>query len=658
MNLSFKALMRRSDVHALLIVAIGLLCYSNTFDAPFQWDDVPYIQNNPTIKGLGDFWNPSNEVGLKEYSRALRTRSMGYLTFLINYKISGFDVTGYHVINISVHLINALLTYLLILLTLNTPALSKSRLRDHAKSIGLISALFFVCHPVQIEAVTYVFQRHASLAAMFYLLSLALYIVWRLESIRVIERARIHGKMFRNKMAPIFYLASLLSAVLAMNTKENAFTLPFSILLYEFIFMDRKRLFKRVSSLIPFALTLFIIPLSMTGLDRSMGEIIGSIGLSSKGYALIERADYLFTQMRVIVTYLRLLVFPVGQNIAYEHSIYNSFLAPPVLLSFLFLLFIFSIGIYCLRRSRATDNAFRITAFGIFFFFLTLSVESSVIPIPMVINEYRLYLPSIGFFMAIVPSVYFLSLNLKTARKALIVFLMLLIFINAGATFARNTIWETRTGLWEDTVKKSPHSAVAHFNLAVAYNEKGMNQRAIDHYRTVVRLDPLYVEAYYGLGVLYHSSGLTGNAIENYLAALKLNPNFAEANNNMGAIYNEIGMYKEAIRHFKEALRSSPDYPEAHFNIAVSYGLLNMPDHAISHLKKTIELEPDHIKAHINMGIALAANGIFDIAEKHFITALKLDPNNPKPQKLLNMLYESEFEEPSFQWPEQEIKGK
>jgi tetratricopeptide (TPR) repeat protein len=476
---------------------------------------------------------------------------------------------------------------------------------------------------------------------MFYLLSLVLYVTWRLSTVTNQDVTQTQGIAIRNKTVVVFYLASLLTTVLAMKTKENAITLPFTILLYDLIFMGRVSLMKRVLWFLPFALTLLIIPLSMTGIDKPVGEIIGSIGPSSRGYAEIERADYLFTQMKVLVTYLRLLVFPVGQNIDHEYPVYNSFFTPPVMLSFLLLIGLFFLGIYCLHKSRTDNHSLRITSFGIFFFFIALSVESSLIPIPMVINEYRLYLPSLGLNMAIIAPAYLYSLRFKGVTKHITILLAFLILIYSGATYARNNIWRSRISIWEDTVKKSPNKAISHFNLATAYIENDMNQSAIDHYSIAIRLDPLYVEAYYGLGVLYYASGMTDKAVANYRAALKLNPGYAKANNNIGAIYNDLGMYKEAIRHLQEALKSVPDYYEAHFNIGVSYGLLNLPDEAMAHLRKTVELKPNHVKAHINLGVALAAKRFFDVSEAHFLTALTLDPENTRAKELLDMLYKT-----------------
>ncbi len=194
---------------------------------------------------------------------------------------------------------------------------------------------------------------------------------------------------------------------------------------------------------------MLIVPLTIMGAGSTPGEIISQVkDPVSLGYITPTPADYLFTQFRVIVTYLRLLFWPSGQNLLYDYPIYQSFFAPPVLLSFLFLAALFGAAVYLIYRSRQSctgligssavslrsDAAMqedtplnpplprgedkggcyphyspihysRLIGFGILWFFITLSVESSIIPIPMVIDEYRVYLPSVGFFLALVAGV-------------------------------------------------------------------------------------------------------------------------------------------------------------------------------------------------------------------------------------------------------------
>jgi hypothetical protein len=194
------------------------LAYSHTFQSPFQWDEEDFIVQNPVVRDLEYFASPSKAKGIDpDYEIFLRTRYVGYLTFALNYQIHGFDVLGYHIVNVTLHILNAVLVYLLVQLTFKTPFLKETPLRNHSGPIALFSALLFVSHPVQTEAVTYIFQRHASFVTLFYVGSLVCYVLWRLRG-----EAKEASKWERLSV----YGLSLLSCVLAMKTKENAFTLP------------------------------------------------------------------------------------------------------------------------------------------------------------------------------------------------------------------------------------------------------------------------------------------------------------------------------------------------------------------------------------------------------------------------------------------------
>ncbi|MBI4824045.1 MAG: hypothetical protein HY805_07445 [Nitrospirae bacterium] len=118
-----SVLVSKPIIHLCLIALIGILSYSNTFNSPFQWDEKSFIAKNPIVKDLSYFLEPSKAKGF-EYYGAFKGRFIGYLTFALNYKLHGLDVTGYHVFNISIHILNAMLVYFLVALTFRTPYLS------------------------------------------------------------------------------------------------------------------------------------------------------------------------------------------------------------------------------------------------------------------------------------------------------------------------------------------------------------------------------------------------------------------------------------------------------------------------------------------------------------------------------------------------------
>ncbi len=647
-SLDKKDLLHKPVIHILVIAVLGLLAYSNTFHSPFQWDEEKYIIGNPVIKDLSYFADTSKATGL-EYYGALKSRYIGYLTFALNYRINGPDVVGYHIVNLLIHILNTLLVYLFVILTFRTPLLISSRLRGHSRKIAFFTSLLFVAHPLQTEAVTYIFQRLASLITLFYLLSIAMYIKGRLLKENgkdkelhpppsPLSKGGIEGG---SAVSSFFYsLLSFVSALLAMKTKENAFTLPIVIVLYEFFFF-KGAIKKRLLYLTPMLLTLLIIPLTIIGIDRPAGEIISQMkDPASLGHQGISGKEYLFTQFRVIVTYIRLLFLPINQNLDYNYPRYHSFFDPGAFISFLFLAALISVGLYLFYRSRSNPDL-RPPAFGIFWFFITLSVESSLIPIPMIIDEYRAYLPSVGVFMAAISGAFMLveKFRDKKMQSYIVTSLVLLVgFFSVGA-YARNSTWGSNTSLWEDVVQKSPGNARGYYALGNIYQSKGLLDPAIEEYQTALRLKPDYVQAHNNLGNAYKSKGLSDQAIEQYQTALRLKPDYSEAHYNLGNVYETKGLLDRAIEEYQTALRLKPDLVEAHNNLGNAYKSKGLSDQAIEQYQTALRLKPDYSEAHNNLGNAYKSKGLSDQAIEQYQTALRLKPDYPEAHFNLGLIY-------------------
>jgi hypothetical protein len=351
-------------------------------------------------------------------------------------------------------------------------------MRELSKGVAFFSALLFACHPLQTEAVTYIWQRVTSLTAMLYVLSLVAYIQWRLlryqahapESHRFSSMksvsyylvsfiaAVLAMKTKQTAFTLPYYLVSFIAAVLAMKTKQTAFTLPVTLALYEFMFFNGKKT-KRIFPLIPLFLTMSIIPLTLIDIGKPWGDVIGDVGEVTRDLTEMSRLDYLFTQFRVMVTYIRLILLPVNQNLDYDYPLYRSFFNPEVFLSFMFLITIAGTGVYILYRFRNSVPENRLTSFGIFWFFITLSVESSVIPIKELIFEYRMYLPSVGVFLALTTAIFMVIDRRKVYARVITAMLAVIIIALTGATYARNSVWKDEMSLWQDVVNKSPDKA-------------------------------------------------------------------------------------------------------------------------------------------------------------------------------------------------------
>jgi tetratricopeptide (TPR) repeat protein len=558
-------------VHLVLIILLCVAAYSNTFSVPFQFDDPYNITSEPLVRA-------------RSFMKLLAmTRGVGHFTFALNYGLHGADVAGYHVVNLIVHVLNALLVYGLVVLSFRTPVLQRSSLRHRAGTIAFFSALLFAVHPVQTEAVTYIVQRFASLAALFYLTSLVAYI-----------KSRLAGLENRSKgMTLAWYAAALVSAVLAMKTKEIAFTLPVVITLYELLFFEGT-IKKRIFLLLPLLLTMMIIPLSLLGTATPLGQMINDVSETTRVQTDMTRGGYLFTEFTVIVTYLRLLFLPYHQNLDYDYPVFHSFLEPQVVFSFLLLALLFGTGIYLLYRERRSPGAGRLIAFGIFWFFITLSVESSVIPIVDVIFEHRLYLPSVGFFLACTSALFLGAARLKArwpqADRAVMGALLSASVVLAGLTFARNIIWQSEVSLWENVIALSPAKARGYNGLGLAYQHLSRHGKAIDCFSRAISLDPEYFNAYMNRGVMYGQTGAFDKALEDLDRAIVINPKFAEAYSNRGIVYALTGQYDKAFDDFTKALALNAVLAEAYYNRGKVYGKTGQREFARADFQKACDL--------------------------------------------------------------------
>ena len=574
----------------LLIATLGLAIYGNTFHAGFHLDDVNNIVDNPAIK----YWSHWDSIWA-----SAKTRFITQLSIALNYRFGKLNVVGYHLANIAIHVLCSILVYQLLRLTFRTPTMPK-RPAEEIDLLSLGASLIFLTHPIQTQSVTYIIQRAASLATLFYLAALVFYVQFRLE-----------------QKTENYWLA-LLATLLAMFTKPIAFTLPVAILLYELVFFKdfQKNADVRIGVLVPFFLTMAIIPylLILEGGGLELRDI-------TKETLKISRGDYLLTQFNVIRTYLRLLILPINQNLDYDYPISTSLMEPKTLASLGFILFLLFIAFRTLKRKP-------LVAFGIVWFFLTLSIESSIIPISDVIFEHRLYLPMVGFSITASAVLWQCFQNARRFAIALLVIALCL----CGLTYARNRVWKDDVTLWQDVVKKSPNKARPHNILGTAYAHAGNETKALEHYHKAhelnpnyalsynnlglleyykknydkavtllekaIRLNPAYEKAYNNLGLIYEQKGDQTKAVQYFQKAIDLYPIFALPYSNLGAVHGKMAQYEKAIQYFEKAAELDPDNPTTWFNLGVAYAKTRRPEKAIAPLERAVRLKPGYAEAH------------------------------------------------------------
>ena len=605
-------------LYPVIIVVTGVIAYINSLNVPFIFDDTPFIVNNAAITKLSNFLEPSSLPDkitlLPTLKLNIITRFFSFVSFAVNYQISGLNVEGFHVINILIHILNALLIYQLSNLTFKTCYCEKLKedgnssyliIDRNRRAISMLLALMFLSHPIQTEAVTYIVQRFTSLCTLFYLGAFVAYVKYRLST----------------NQKPGWLIISYVAACIAMLTKEIAVTLFLNILLYEYTFFSKPSKATLVR-IVPFFLSSFLVVFAIffvknlqhshLGLERSM-EILA-------GDDVISRFDYFCTQLTVILKYILLLIYPVNQNLDYDYPIYHTLLNGNVLSSLLVIVVLLGYSIFCLHISNKENKNFglRFVGFGILWFFFAISVESSFIPIKDVIMEHRLYLPSFGFFLAAFFFAFHI-MNMITSNKenvyyALMFFSLLIVVVLTFATFKRNKVWANTIIFWEDVVRKSPVKKRPHIQLSIAYAQAGRDNDSMEQARIAAKLSPIDKNPHFFMQ----------SNIEDQLKNVS-----ADGHNKRGLDLLNQGNISEAEHEFKLAIDIKPAFAEAHSNLAVVHQQTEHFSDALIEYNKALQIDPKNPYIHYNLGIVLQKVGRISEAYAHFHVANDLAPHNP-----------------------------
>jgi hypothetical protein len=547
--------------HRLLLVVAVLAAYSNSFRCAFQYDDFVNIDLAVSLdvsRFAFYLWTP---------------RAIGYASLALDHWLYADNVVGYHVTNLLIHLVATLFLYALARLALKTPFVTRSTpiesLGDDWQSVANTIAFF---------TARLIVQRFASLASLFYLASVYCYLRARL-AVTSVDSPHFPRRL----QVLIFYLLALCLTFFAMRTKEIAFTLPFAIVIFELLFFDgRPR--TRLAFLAPFLLCLPIIPLTLLGSQPATASTLDAFFTTTRLQTEMPRTYYFFTEIRVIVTYLRLLFFPAGQNLDYDYPTYRSLSDPPVFASLLILMVVFGLALTLLFRSgRARSlpgRSSRLVALGILWFFLTLSVESSIIPIRDVINEHRLYLPSAGIFLAVCTAVIFAARRFSAHRPgayvATFAVLSVIAVVFAFLTLRRNEVWATPLSLWTDVIRKSPNRSGAWNNLGTAYLQRQEPLKAIPALIRSYELNPSRFEVPGNLAVgLQQLGSFEGRYLhigpeilpkDGRSPPTPLSLWLRIALNNVGLGYEVLGQHSKAVEKFDRVIRMAPGFAPARLN--------------------------------------------------------------------------------------------
>jgi hypothetical protein len=470
-------------VFLAITAIVTIFAYSNVLHGDLQFDDEQHLFEKSRLNDPYSFKDRSLPALFLSGARPVAA-----FTFSLNYHFWGKDTYSYHLTNLCIHLLNGIMVYIFIYMTLKMPSVRESY-AGKAHWVAFFISLIFSIHPIQTQAVSYIVQRYESLASMFYLLSMVLFII-----------AAKAGPL-KKSVCLLLFVATF---VLGLGSKQVAVTLPLVALLYGIYFFEKSGLWKKL--LVP-ALMLAL------GLAFSVYIILASSSGTHAGYNIrdLTVVEYIFTQFRVVFTYLRLIFLPVGQSIDHLYPVNRSFLEIPTLLSFSAIIMLLVGALMSYKRWRAVS-------FFILWFFIILLPSSSIVPLKDVIVEHRLYLPSMAVYFISASSLFmfFQWMKKRACSKivlaAFLVAMMSVATLLFAATYHRNSIWNSRLAMWQDVVAKYPDSARGHHNLGNCYLLKKDHKNALKSYLRSMDLAVANMELYYNVGLIFESMGMRGLA--------------------------------------------------------------------------------------------------------------------------------------------------
>ncbi len=514
-----------------LLAIISLLVYANSYRNTFHYDDFHSLTKNIHIRKLSNipkfFRDPqtfSSKAGVKMVRPVLLT------SFALNYAWSGYNAWSWLLVNIWLHLFNVLLVFIFLVHFTGK------------RKFAFIASLIFALHPVNTESVNYINCRSTLLCSTFIIFSLYGFI-----------RGIINRKWF-------WLILGYLGFALGLLVKEEAIIVPALALVIDFLFIREKEKKKWLERALYYYLP-FIFVIVIYFLYRQ--TVLEFLIQERKPRGLLTN---LLTQSRSLVHYINLLLYPIHLNISYELYIYTHLIKDYVLFAILYLMALLGAGLYFWRRAP-------VFTFFVLNFFISLA-PTTLIPLNAIMNEHRVYLPSLGFgilFSAILMKLH----DLLPGKKKIILQSCFTIIIACYGVLVplRNRVYVSDMALWRDTIRKSPTKAQVISDLGNAYFRQDTPNldRAEQLYKWAIKWDANYFKAYHNLAIINYRRGMAvketepekaeeyfRTAVGYFQSALKIFPYSSDSWNDMGTTYLHLKEYQQAEICYKRAIKLNP----------------------------------------------------------------------------------------------------
>ena len=635
------------------IIALAVIAaYSTGLRTPFQYDDLSTIVENDSIKRVSDL-----QLALSPPPNTTPTsgRPLLNLSFAIDYAMTGLNAIGYHVTNIALHLVAALLLFGIVRQTLRLPRVG---LGSHADLIATAAAAIWAVHPIQIGAVTYISGRSDVLMAVCYFAVLA-------AAIRALPFDFAQGKPLdsaqgkRSPRASAWTVVAIVACAMGMACKESMVTAPIAVVLYDRVYIHDRfatALRERWRLYAGLAATWVVLAFLLIDAPHS-----ASAGFSTG----ISPWTYLLNQALVIPEYVRLVVWPDHLLFAFGEA------------RLMTAADIGAIGLVAPSLAVAAIWLWHrrpVLGFPAVWVFLTLAPTSSIVPIATEVGaSRRMYLPLSGiavlFVIGIVAIVQRRPRHAAFPRELFAGIAALFIIVLATTTAVQNLEFTSAEKLWRASLERWP-SRLAHRNLAAVLLQQGKRAEALEHLRAAADQGPL---ARYAFGVALFDEGRAAEAIDELQRAISETPDeptvalegrrvlaralaqqqrHREAADVLAQIAamtpddvaprlsraDELlaaGDLADAHEEYQRILAAQPHNSGAQTNDGLTLLRLGREAEALPLLRSVAEREPRNAAAFMNLASAAAAAGRVDEATSAACHVLEEDPRARSAQEFL-----------------------
>ena len=556
-----------------------------------SWDDNRYITENPWIL----------QPTLDSVVRILTQFHFGaylpvtMLSYAADSWVWGGRAVGFHATNVWLHAINGVLVYLLVM------ALTGCR------RAGVITAILFLVHPIQVETVSWVSQRKTLLSTMFFL---ATFLIHRKSQ----ESSRAGTRLF-------WYVGEISSFLLAVLSKPIVVGGPIVLFLSDVIH-DRRPVFRSALRVVPHALVSLAGAALILKAHAQVGGIKERLGDGWMDFVLLE--------LRVLFDYVASLAAPFNLDCNYIYTMEWIRSSPAALGGGVLILI--GVAIFVLRHHLGRPLGLLAVLWVVIF----MLPVANIVPIAIQRTDRYLYIPCILIF-AVIGSLLVDAWD----RTGSVYRRYALVAVSAGAlsvcalvTIQRQAVWHDSARLWASHLEHHPTSQTGLLNRAVYFWRHNRIPEAEFYFQELARVFPNFVKSHQFLGrVAYLKKDYAESArFFRQAEAIESNPEILRMLGlslfNLGLNSSESGDYSKALLYYQEAVRSLPGEPPLYNNIGFALQESGKPAQAVEAYRKAITLKPDYVKALINMAKSLVLLGQHAQAQEALGRAIRIEPSS------------------------------